>query len=253
MIITNEMLKERPLSYSSIKEFSRSPKNYIQYLHAKREPSKEMVFGSMIHCLLLYPELFQDMFAVSPDVDRRTKDGKAEWERFVSEAGEREVVQGHELDEASEIVGAVLSNDNIKNAIKNCDHFEKPWQEDMFNLPFRGFLDACSSDYVIEVKTTSDASPQNFTRDFFNRKYHIQAALYHQASGLPIKYIVIETKAPYNFYMADVSKGVINYGWDELIRLTDLFHQCMTLNAWDKGYEFMQDGPMVIDLPPWIK
>jgi len=252
-MITIEALNERPLSYSSIKEFAKSPKNYIQYLNAKREPSKEMTFGSVIHCLLLYPDLFEDLFAVAPDVDRRTKDGKATWENFVSEAISKQVISKSDLDEANEIVNTIISDKSIKDTINKCDHFEKPWSENMFELPFRGFFDAHCSDYVIEFKTTSDASPQNFMRDFFNRKYHIQAALYYQASGLPIKYIVAETKAPYNFYMAEVSKDVINYGWSELIKLTDRFHQCMVLNAWDKGYEFMVDGPMVIELPSWIK
>lgn len=252
-MITIETLKERPLSYSSIKEFAKSPKNYIQYLNAKRDPSKEMIFGSAIHCLLLYPDLFEDQFAVAPDVDRRTKDGKATWERFVEESGGKQVISGEDLDEANQIVVSILGNQSIKDAIKKCDHFEKPWQEEIHELPFRGFFDAYCSEYVIEFKTTSDASPQNFIRDFINRKYHIQAALYSQASGLPIKYIVAETKAPYNFYMADVSQDVINYGWNELLKLSELFHQCMTLNAWDKGYEFMVDGPMVIELPSWIR
>lgn len=253
MIISNDTLKERPLSYSSIKEFGKSPRNYIQYLYDKKEPTKEMIFGSLIHCLLLYPSLFQDQYIVAPDVDRRTKDGKAEWERFVQEANGKQVVAGEDFDTANEIVVSLLGNSEIKKHIQDCKAYEHEWREEMFKLPFRGFFDGLSDNYVLELKTASDASPQTFNRDFFNRKYHIQAALYHQASGLPIKYIVAETKAPYNFYMTTVSQDVINYGWNELIRLTDKFHECMVLQAWDKSYDFMTTETMSIELPSWIK
>ena len=42
MNIDINFLNERPLSYSSLKEFAKSPSHYIHYVLAKREPSKEM-------------------------------------------------------------------------------------------------------------------------------------------------------------------------------------------------------------------
>jgi len=75
-MITIETLRERPLSYSSIKEFAKSPKHYVYYVHNRSAPSKAMDLGTLIHALLMYPQKTAEMFAIYPDVDRRTKVGK---------------------------------------------------------------------------------------------------------------------------------------------------------------------------------
>ncbi len=113
-MITQEFLSQRPLSYSSIKEFAKSPAHYIQYINSKKEPSKEMNLGSLLHCMLLYSQQFTEMFAVAPDVDRRTKDGKAAWEQFVADAGDKIVVTGEDVDTANEIASRVFSNFSLK-------------------------------------------------------------------------------------------------------------------------------------------
>lgn len=252
-MITYDTLLKRPLSYSSIKEFAKSPSHYIHYLNAKREPSKEMNFGSLVHCLLLYSQQFNEQFAVAPDVDRRTKEGKAKWEEFVESSGGKIVVTGEQLDEATEIVNRVFSNVYLKDMIHECDKYEHEWTNSINGLPFRGFIDAMHDDYIIEVKTTSDANPTSFMRDFYNRKYHLQAALYHTIMSKPIVYIVIETNPPYNFFSARISQDYIDLGWREIGMLTNKFKKCMNDDAWNEGYQYMVDEEIVIKPPTWIK
>lgn len=250
-MITQETLIKRPLSYSSLKEFAKSPSHYIQYLNRKKEPSKEMNFGSLIHCMLLYSQQFTELFAVAPDVDRRTKEGKATWEQFSAEAGGKIVVSGEDVDTANEIAVRVFSNTDIKNAIHSCSEIEKEWSTIINGLPFRGFIDAMSDNFMIELKTTFDGNPKTFIKDYHNRMYYIQAALYYHATGKPLSYIVAETKSPYNFFMAPISQEYLDYGWAEVQRLTDSFNTCMILNSWDAGYEF--NGPISINIPHWVK
>lgn len=250
-MITLDTLNQRPLSYSSLKEFAKSPAHYIQYLNAKKEPSKEMNFGSLVHCMLLYSQQFTEFFAVAPDVDRRTKDGKATWEIFVASAGDKIVVTGEDVDTANEIAARIFSNTDAKKAIHSCTEFEKEWSTIINGLPFRGFIDGCADDYVLELKTTSDGNPKTFIKDFHNRMYYMQAALYHHATGKQLQYLVVETKSPYNFFLAPISQEYLDYGWSEVQKLTDSFNTCMVLNSWDAGYEF--HGPVSLNLPQWIK
>lgn len=250
-MITLETLKERPLSYSSLKEFAKSPSHYIHYINAKREPSKEMNFGSLLHCMIMYSQQFTELFAVAPDVDKRTKDGKATWEQFVSQNEGKTVVTGEDVDTAHEITAKLFSNSNIKDVVHGCSEFEKEWRTEIDGLPFRGFLDGVSDNYILEVKSTSDANPSSFSRDFHNRMYYIQAALYKMATGKDIMYLVVETKAPYNSFLAPITDEYIQYGINEISKLTNKFQTCMVLNGWDTGYDFMKD--IVLDLPPWIK
>lgn len=253
MNIDLNFLNDRPLSYSSIKEFAKSPSHYIQYILGKKEPSKEMNMGSLIHSLLLTPGQFSSQFAVSPSVDRRTKDGKAQWEAFSIENDGKIIISEDDLDIANEIANKVLGNKNIAPIINSCNLYESKWNMSFNGLPFTGFIDGQNADYVVEIKTTSDATPSTFIRDFYNRKYYLQAALYNMAVGKPINYVVIETKAPFNSFCAPISKEYIDMGIKELTKLTDMFNECMLVSGWNLGYEFMEDGPIVITPPSWLK
>jgi hypothetical protein len=252
-MINYEFLLGRPLSYSSLKEFAKSPSHYIHYINSKKEPSKEMAFGSLIHCLLLYSQQFPELFIVAPDVDRRTTDGKAKWNEFLSQSEGKIIVTGDELDQATEIVNKVFADESIHSMIKECTHFEHKWTNSINGLPFTGYIDALSDDFIIEVKTTSDANPVNFMRDFYNRKYHIQASLYKTVMNKPVVYIIIETKPPFNYFFAQITTAYTDLGWREIGMLTNKFKECMKENAWNEGYQYMLDDKIVISPPSWVK
>lgn len=254
MRIDLEFVQNRPLSYSSIKEFAKSPRHYVHYVLAKREPSKAMNLGSLIHCLIMYPSKFNDQFIIAPNVDRRTKDGKATWEEFISKSNGKIVVTEDELEEAKQITDNVLSNWKINNTVKECTSFEQEFKYDISGLPFRGFVDGVNAgNYILEIKTMSDASPSNVTREFYNRKYHIQAGLYNLVHKLPVKYLIVETNAPYNSMLVDVADEYIEKGQQELMDLVDKFNTCMDLDAFNAGYGFMESEEFVVGLPSWVK
>lgn len=253
MNIDLNFLKERPLSYSSLKEFAKSPSHYIHYVLAKREPSKEMALGSMVHCLILQPDQFSNQFAVTPAVDRRTSEGKSKYAEFVAQSEGKTVVFEDDLELANQICNRVLSNESIKTYLKDCNAFEHEFKFDLNGLPIRGFVDGIANDFTLEIKTTSDANPDNFIRDFWNRKYYLQAGIYYLATGVKPMYIVAETKAPYNYFICNIEDEYIEMGVQEANTLTEKFNECMTLNAWNIGYEFMSDKPIVIKAPGWVK
>ena len=182
-MITLQQLQERPLSYSSLKEFAKSPRHYLDYLNRKKETTPAMQFGSMVHCLLLQPDKFDSQFAIMPTIDKRTKEGKEAYNKFLEGAVGLDVVMENDYNDAKAITDNVLSNPELAKYIINCHQFEYEFRAEMWGLPIRGFFDGVSKDYILEVKTTMDASPDNLMRDFYNRQYHMQAGLYNMISG----------------------------------------------------------------------
>ena len=69
------------LSRSALWKFHKIPALYqhekLNPLYIKPEQTPAMVFGNLLHCLVLEPEDFESTYAVAPKVDKRTKDGKA--------------------------------------------------------------------------------------------------------------------------------------------------------------------------------
>lgn len=62
-LISRLQKKEETLSYSSLKEFGKSPRNFINYKLAPRKTQTEsQIFGSLCDCFLTTPEKFEICF-----------------------------------------------------------------------------------------------------------------------------------------------------------------------------------------------
>ena len=91
------------LSYSSLKEFAKSPNHFIQYIERKFEASDAMIFGSAVHCAILEPDEFHNRYFVldESEIMEELKDAKSpratkaykQWKMDeMSSAGEREIL-----------------------------------------------------------------------------------------------------------------------------------------------------------------
>jgi len=66
------------LSKSMMSKILKSPAHYRAALEEHQEPSKAMQMGTAIHTAVLEPHLYSQVVAVvPPDIDGRTKEGKA--------------------------------------------------------------------------------------------------------------------------------------------------------------------------------
>jgi exodeoxyribonuclease VIII len=74
------------INASSLKKFMVSPMHYLNWLETKddEDTNDAFRFGTAFHMAILEPDRFSRDFIVAPDVDRRTKDGKAQWSDFIA-------------------------------------------------------------------------------------------------------------------------------------------------------------------------
>ena len=81
--------KTEYLSKSNLDLIRKSPAHYKAFLDGeKSKPTPAMVFGSLVHSVVFN----EDNFAVMPECDRRTKEGKAIYEQFLSESAGKELI-----------------------------------------------------------------------------------------------------------------------------------------------------------------
>jgi len=66
------------LNNSTLSDINRSVRFMEYRKNNKTEPTASMQIGSLVHCLLLNPEDFDDLFIIMPKINKRTKEGKAE-------------------------------------------------------------------------------------------------------------------------------------------------------------------------------
>lgn len=174
------------LSPSMLSVLAKSPEEFHARFIAKTmktEPTEAMVFGTLLHTLIMEPETVDERFIVASKVDRRTKEGKAAWSEFLSKADGREIVSEDVFDECTKAADAVLQHDQVAKLLGRKADIETPLPWELLEVPMKCRPDAVYHDLrlIVDYKTTEDASPKEFARSVHKYGYDRQAWAYREA------------------------------------------------------------------------
>jgi exodeoxyribonuclease VIII len=256
--MTNAEYHQLPsISKSGLDLIHRAPALY-RYRRANPTPqTPSMRWGTLVHTAILEPETMEERHIIAPAVDRRTKHGKEAWEEFQATAEGREVITADESF-ALESIRAMAHGDPVAGPIlAKIAHVERSifWQDADTGLECRCRPDAIlDNGYILDVKTTTDASADSFSRSIAQWRYHVQAAFYSDGYesefGEPPRgfaFLAIEKEPPYlcAVYLMDF-KAVLR-GRSEYQADLRTLRQCIDTDTWPG----LSDKPSRIDLPKW--
>lgn len=233
-----------PISNSRLSAFKRSPSHLIQYLTSDKLQTPAMAFGSAFHMALLQPDLFTGSYAVAPDVDRRSKDGKLAYDKFVYEADGKTVISAADHAKIDDMISRIRTNSVANELLSACKGFEAEfhWNNTDTGLPMRGFIDAIAPTFIIDIKTTTNAYPQSFQRDIFRNHYHRQAAIYLDAIDLEhyadYYIIAIEKEAPYGVSVHRLDAQSLDLGHQMMIDQLLEYRQWVDAGCPEASYEY---------------
>jgi hypothetical protein len=240
-------MKRDYLSASALKAFAQSPNHYLAYVTKTIDPSPAMELGSAIHCAILEPDKFVERYAIAPAVDRRTKEGKSTWQEFSDANAGKTILTEQDAAQIQCVNDAVTQCTPACDLLAGCE-FELSTRDLIAEFPFTGIADAFGGDYVVDLKTCRDASPEGFMRDASNLKYHWQATIYRLLFHVERFYwIAAETTAPYNVAVYQQSDQA--YG----ITLPHVLDAIEKFKRWDGTPGSYFDGITELRLPPWVK
>lgn len=253
------------LSFSSLKAFADSPASFMEYKLYKPEPTDAMLFGSMLHCLILEPEDFESRYMCLDDADiiaqiggakpRATKAYK-EWKAVaLAEAGERELVDTNDYYAAKKIASNVRHNRASAKILALCPEHEKAVEWEYKNFMFHGFIDGRGEKAKLDIKTCTDASPRKFQRTIIEEKYYLQAAMYTYAEGQDVPYYIIAVDRRGGVSVHKIHAHLMEQGMNEYSTLLDRFNECILKDHFDKSYDFWSelfDGTFVCEKPSWM-
>lgn len=255
--MTNQEYQDRPaLSVSAIKQLARSPMHLRYRLDHPQEPTPAMQIGTAFHAAALEPASFSDVAVVAPDVDRRTKDGKALWAKFEQEAQGKIMLKQAEYEQIGGMVMALMAHKEASRLIR----MKGLTEVSCFWTDHRGFKCKCRPDrvtesgIVLDLKTTEDASPEGFARACALYDYHWQAAWY--LTGLTtasdyrhddFRLIAVEKKPPYGVGVYRVPRVYTDIAHEQMGPLLDTYQRCILDNLWP-GYS---EATEVLQMPVW--
>jgi hypothetical protein len=257
-IINADFLKIRPLSYSSLKEFAKSPKHYLHYVTQPRdEASPDMFMGSVVDCLLWTPDDFEKNYMILPKLDLRTKDGKEKYAEIMKTSANKKLVKPEDYEIAKRMKQELNDNENVMAVLNQITQPQKKliYTDEQTGLPMIGYLDGSGDKVIAELKTTKCAEPTAFAKDAMNYDYPLQCGFYTLAE--PKKqfyYILIEKEEPFGISVLKPSAEYIAYGQKKLRGLLNEFEYCMKNDLFMKTYDYRYtNGHDYLELPGWVK
>jgi len=253
--MTLQELNDRPLSYSSIKEFAKSPKHFINYRNKPKETTPALIYGQALHCMLLEPQEFGNTFTIMPNVDKRTKEGKEIFAEFERQSEGKTILDEKLHTELFNLVDYIKTNPEWEVLISGAQT-EVEERTEIFGLPFVTIKDIVKANGVVDIKSVQSGQIDTLIKDFYNYQYHIQAAIYTQ-KGESFSFYVVEKSEPYYNGLINVADDFIKYGKKELERLCVGFNYCLEHpECFEMSYDFwykMDGVKPIISLPYWVK
>ncbi len=182
----------RPLSYSSLKEFRKSPLHYIEYVTQERRSTAPMVEGKVFEALLMgqrMEDLFVPFSRPEPERDFRTKaNQQARNEaRAAAQASGRDAIEDQDLDRIQRIVDQAWRHPFMRHLrrYRYRQPDEKVIIEKRTRLKVLGKADLCYQRSRIGVDIKFVHSIAEFEQHLFGRSYQywLQAAVYSLVYG----------------------------------------------------------------------
>lgn len=241
---------------------SKTPAHYKASIDEPREETPALIEGQRLHLAILEPDEFAKRFAVAPKFDLRKnadKEAKAAWE------SEHPGIIGIPEDDWSRyqrIRDAVHANSLCRFLLNNGHAERSIFAQD----PVTGVRVKCRPDYdnstahgrfLVDAKSTEDASPDAFRKSAFNYGYHRQAAFYMDvatwAGGDPAPngfvFIAFEKKPPFGIIVYEPDAEFMDYGRKQYREALNLYAECLESDTWP----CYPDVVHPLNLPKWVK
>jgi len=248
-----------PISNSRLSAFKRSPAHLIAYLTSDRIQTPAMAFGSAFHMALLEPDNFKQTYVTAPEIDRRSKEGKIQYDKFVYEADGKEILSAQDANRIDKMINSVLTNTVASERLSACTQFEAEfsWNNADTGLPMRGIIDAIGPNFLIDVKSTTNADPRLFQQDIFRNNYHRQAAIYLDAldhpSHIDFYFIAVEKDEPYGVSVHRMDPHAIEIGRKNMIDQLLEYRQWVDAGCPNDSYDYWNPaGIYDVEPPKWM-
>ena len=241
--MTEKEYREHPaISRSELFKISESPEKFKYYKDNPEEPTTSLIFGQLLHAMALQPETVAEQFAVAPNVDRRTKEGKKEWLEFQEMSKGWIVVTDDMIKQATEMCEALSRNEFVKNLLKGEKEKVFFWNDDLTGEPCKCRTD-CLTELgdnliVVDLKTTENAETEAFMRSAVKYGYDFQSAMY--SKGVEVNtgkkplfvFIAIEKKPPYAINILQADELLVRRGYDLFREYIGIYHDCKQTDNW---------------------
>lgn len=241
------------ISRSELFKIARSP---MHFKHARENPedSPSLAFGRALHKYVLEKDGFSDDFIILPEINRRTKAGKEEYERYQMEAfaGGKELVSRADMAVIVSMREAVVAHPLAKALLTGEHEKDFFWTDVMTGEKCKCRPDCLSeyggNKYIVDYKSTDSCEDGHFERSCRKYGYKFQAGMYTEGvfqntfEQYGFAFVAQEKKPPYAVRVYFCAPEFVAQGYDQFRELIGIYHSCRETGNW-YGYEGALNTP----------
>ena len=249
------------ISRSELWKISESPEKFKYLKEHPETPTPALIFGAAAHKYLLEPDAWDSEFAVAPILDRRTKEGKAQYAEWLDNVIGREIISGDDYDTIRAMADVANEISFVRKLLAGEKETPLFWADELTGELCKVRLDCVTmvgdKPVIVDYKTTSDASTDGFMRSAVKYGYDFQAAMYSEGykanfgTTPTFVFIAQEKSAPYAVNILQADDVFIKRGYDIFRQLIGTYHDCKTTGNW-WGYLGPYNVINNLALPAWL-
>lgn len=229
---------------SDLWKINKTPLHFKYEMDHPTEPTPAMIFGIAAHKMILEPETFYQDFAITPVVDKRTKEGKAIWSDFCDYCNDNvlEPITPEDYDRLQEMLFAVRENDIAKQLLIGPHERAFTWTDQLTGEKCKVKVDCLTEyhgrKYIVDYKTTDSCEDGKFERSCRKYGYKFQAGMYREGvfqtylEQYGFAFIAQEKTAPYAVRVYFCDDEFVNEGYDQYRTLLGIYHNCKETGNW---------------------
>lgn len=209
-----------------------------------RPDTKALAFGTLFHTLILEPDKFNDRYAIAPNLDKRTVDGKLAWARFADDCLGKSSALARDVRVATEMRDGIFKCRDAASLINGARSKELSlvWRDQETNILCKGRIDLLSvlynRTYIVDLKSTSDASKYAFRKQSESLGYYRSMAFYRWGlnclfpSNRRCAIIAVEKDPPYAVAVYELTENALIHGMDDMRLMLNKYAEAMRTSNW---------------------
>ena len=216
------------LGSTDIKVLLENP--YLFKNGVKKEPTDNLILGSVIHTLILEPQKLDDEYIIMPELNLRTNADKAVKAELEAEAkATNKTLVKSEIFNQAEAVAKSFLKSSLSSFLRGEVKAEASFfgEIDGVKVKARPDLILPQQQIIIDFKTTSQVgggSADGFAKMAANFSYYIQASLYLEITKYKQFYfIVLETAEPFMVGCYKLDAEALEFGKSEIRRAIEIY------------------------------
>lgn len=250
------MKKITQKEYRSDEAISRSDLNillsqspmHMRYAQEHRDEAEtlSLLEGRAAHKEILEPDTFVDEFVCIPQCDRRTKEGKEIYAKFLTESEGKDVLTADSYQKVKDMAEAIRKNPIAMKYLKGIHEMSFFWTDSDTGEKCKVRPDCIAEvdgkKYIVDYKTTDSCADGHFERSCRKYGYKFQAGMYREGvfqntfEDYGFVFIAQEKKAPYASRVYICNEDFIQEGFEQFKQAISTYHWCKEHNNF-YGYE----------------